>query len=92
MAKGDAAVLRELKAIINALPRRGGDREKLAAIGKMRVLILEPGPAVIPCPACGHPIDTREAGTHIEHGYRSPHIEPPLPGSWLHTEQTQTPA
>lgn len=93
-AETDAATLRELKAIINALPRRGGDREKVAAIGRMRVLILEPSANIRPCPACGHPIDISpgENGTHVEHGYRQPHIEPYRPGSWLAGESAQNAA
>lgn len=89
MAKGDAELLRELKAIINGLPRRGGDREKLAAIGKMRMLVLEPSANIRPCPRCGHPIDIGplERGTHVESGYRSPCIVPSLPGSWNHAER-----
>jgi len=90
-AKTDAALLRELKTIINALPRRGAEREKATAIGRMRVLILEPSANIRPCPACGHPIDTGpgENGTHVEHGYREPHIQPYLPGSWLAEESAQ---
>lgn len=85
MAKGDAALLRALKDHINSVPRRGGEREALRAIQKMRVLILEPSPSIMPCPACGHPLDVSYLGgaTHVEHGYREPHIKPYLPGSWL---------
>lgn len=96
MAKGDAALLRELKAIVNALPRRGGDQEKLAAIGRMRILILEPSVNIRPCPQCGHPLDISpsEGSTHVETGYRFPCIQPPLPGSWNaeRADEPQTPA
>lgn len=82
MAKGDAKLLREIRNFIVASPARGGDKEKLAFIGTLREKIIT-GLNIIPCPMCGHPVDAREGGTHVRHGYREPHIQPYLPGSWL---------
>lgn len=90
MAKGDAQLLREIRSFILATPARGGDAEKLAFIGILRERIIT-GLNVIPCPKCGHPIDIREAGTHIRHGYREPHIKPYLPGSWLAERDAELP-
>lgn len=83
----DAELLEDIRQFILTSPARGGDAEKLAFIGTLRERILT-GPNIIPCPACGHPIDRREAGTHVRHGYREPHIKPYLPGSWLAERET----
>lgn len=80
--KGDAQLLREIRERVQALPMRGGDEAKAELIGFLRERFID-GPDVIPCPMCGHPVSVREAGTHIRHGYREPHIQPYLPGSWL---------
>ena len=77
MAKGDAQLLREIRELVDAEPLRGGDPKQ--AFQKIRVLLHT---GKLTCPMCGHPVNWQD-GTHVEHGYREPHIQPYLPGSWL---------
>lgn len=74
--------MKRVREIVAAVPMPGLDRLSVEAIGLLReAFAIEDGTAV-PCPMCGYPVNAREAGTHLRHGYRTPHIEPPLPGSW----------
>ena len=72
----EAELLRQAREIVNAEPLRGDHAE---AFKKIR-LLLHTG--TLKCPACGHPVNWQD-GTHVEHGYREPHIKPYMPGSWL---------
>lgn len=86
----DSELLTEIRRIVDQLPRRGREREKAAAINQIKMLLLSPNnPYIEACSMCGHLIDISpmERGTHVEHGYREPHIQPWLPGSFLYEEE-----
>lgn len=72
--------VKQVEQIVRSVrPRDSKGAEE--AFGLLRELFA---PAhAIPCPACGYLCDPLEAGTHIRTGYRTPHILPPKPGSWM---------
>lgn len=88
----DKELLEEIRKLVNPLPRRGSEREKALTINKIQLLLLDPhDPKIVPCPACGHALDIswEERSTHVETGYREPHIKPYLPGSYLWKEEQE---
>lgn len=81
MAKGDAELVRKLKALVYEHGNEATSDSEL--LGEVRELLAPPNGPV--CTYCGHPVVFQLNGRvwyHVKTGKPHPCIEPNLPGSW----------